>query len=257
MVSAADGPRRGPRPGLWATLGLLVAVVVVELVLGASLSPPPRRHSVADVLARPGVAAMTRGASIDATELTQVAAAPAAHNPLAYPAMAVLDVLLLGAVMAAGVPQLAGPGGGRAGRFASFLVSLAILLVGIAVVVGAIARLRFLSALYLSPPFGTLTYLLRYGTFPRAAALAALVAVMAAKAAACVALTGAGVGAAARGVAGLAVTAVMATVVTAACYAWAPPALVPITDAVAAAVAGVAAIGWAGVMVSGAVRRLA
>lgn len=256
--SVAGRSHRVSRPWWWAALGLVVAVVVSELALGAALSPPSRRHPVADVLALPGVAAMTRGATIDATELTQVAAAPAAHDPLAYPAMAILDVLLLVAVTAAGLPGLAGPRTARAGRFASFLVSLAILLVGIAVVVGAIARLRFLSALYLSPPFGTVTYLLRYGTFPRTAALVALVVVMTAKAGACAALVGAGVGGAAgRAAAGLAVTALMATVVTAACYAWAPPALIPMTDAAAAAVAGLAGIGWAGVMVSGMVRRLA
>ncbi|HEX3540167.1 MAG TPA: hypothetical protein VHT75_06935 [Acidimicrobiales bacterium] len=264
MTVSAPAADLVSRPWRLAALGLLVVIVVVESALGAVLAPAPRPHAVAGVMALPGVATMSRGASIDPTELTQVAAVPAPHDPLAYPAMAVLDALLLVTATAAALSQLAAPSkAARAGRFASFLASLAILLVGIAVVVGAVARLRFLTALYLSPPFGTLTYLLRYGIFPRTAALVALVLLMAGKAAACAALDrgdlagSGGRSVAARGAAGLAVTTVAATVVTAACYAWAPPALVPVTDALAAAVVGLAAIGWAGVMVSGAVRRLA
>jgi hypothetical protein len=238
-------------------LGLLVVVVGLELV-GAALRPPHRPHPVADVMAVPGVATMVRGAQIDPSELAQVAATPAAHSPAAFPAMALLDALLLVVVAGAGLPRLVAREVARTARFGSFAASLAVLLVGIAVVVAAIARLRFLTALYLSPPFGTLTYLLRYGTFARPAALVALALVMAAKAGACVALARSGVRSSiGRGAAGLAVTSLVAVVVTAACYACAPPAIVPITDALAAAVAGLAAIGWAGVIVSGTVRRLA
>ena len=52
------------------------------------------------------------------------------------------------------------------------------------VVVKDIARLRALLALYLSPPFGTLSYLLLYGSSPRRGALAVLAGLMVLKLAA-------------------------------------------------------------------------
>jgi hypothetical protein len=146
-------------------------------------------------------------------------------------------------------------------RNASFAGSLVVLLVAMVVAVGAIGRLRYLTALYLSPPVGTLSYLLLYGAFSRPRALLVLTVLLALKAAACLALcrgTGAGgYPAPAKGaVAGLALTSLAASVATAVCYSWAPVTLAPITDAVAAAAVALAAVVWAAILVSNTMRRL-
>jgi hypothetical protein len=145
----------------------------------------------------------------------------------------------------------------RGARLGSFFLSLAILLVSIAVAVAAIARLRYLVALYLSPPWGTLSEVLLYGSFRRSAALVALTVLMALKVGACALVLRAFPRAAAkRGLGGLALTSVGATVVATLCYALAPASRGAIADALAAAVIALAALLWAGVIVSGSVRRL-
>ncbi len=62
--------------------------------------------------------------------------------------------------------------------------------------------------------------------------------------------------AAERGLGGLALTSVGATVVITLCYALAPTALATIIDALSASVVALVALLWAGVIVSGSVRRL-
>jgi hypothetical protein len=240
-------------------LGFLAAVVVLELAAAPALRPPHQADNQARVLAIPGVAKMVHGAQVDPTELTQVAARQHRPTPLALPAQALLDGLLLVTAAAAALPALLSRRNvTRGAGLGSFIASLAILLGGIAVAVAAIGRLRYLAALYLSPPFGTLSYLLLYGSFRRGAALLTLSVLLALK-------VGAGIifvrayptALAKRGMAGLALTSVGATVVTAFCYALAPSSLAGVTDALAAAIAAIVAVLWAGVILSGSVRRLA
>lgn len=257
--AVATPDRRPVRRRLLLALTLLAVVVVLELLAGSVLSPPRPAHADTAALAVPGVAAMMRGTDVDPTELGQVTAARHGHDPLAFGAQALLDGLLLAAAAAASLPQLF-PAAEvtRGARLGSFLASLGILLGGIMVVVGATRRVRELVGLYLSPPLGTFSYLLWYSASRRSQSLVALTVLMAVKATACAALARAGVrSSAARGLFGLALTSLAATVVTAVCYAWAPADLATVTDALAAAVVGLTAVLWAGVFVSGSVRRLA
>jgi hypothetical protein len=265
------GTRAGApgRPVLAASLALLVVIVILEIVAGAALRPARRAHNQAQVLAIPGVQTMIHGVALDPTELAGVAAHQHQPSPLALPSQALIDGLLLVSVASLALPRLlprARPvpeATGRAGavnrgaRLGSCLFSLAILLVSIAVAVASIARLRYLVALYLSPPVGTLSYLLLYGSFRRGAGLLALTALMVLKVGACLLVWRALPRAAAkRGVGGLALTSVGATVVTTICYALAPTSLGTIVDALAAGVVALVALLWAGVLVSGSVRRL-
>lgn len=247
---------------LVAALALVAVVIAVELVAGPALRPPATTRPGGDVLAVGGVAGLIAAPRVDPAELAQVAASPAAQHPpapLALPAQALVDALLLVTVAAFGLPRLL-PGRVRAGGAgpppAVFVASLAIMLGAIAVAVIAIARLRYRVALYISPPAGTVSYLLLYGSFPRGAALVALTVLLALKVGAAAALLGAVPGAPERGLGGVMLTSVAATVVTAFCYALAPTTLVGITDVLAAAVVALAAVLWAGLIVSGAVRRL-
>ncbi len=251
-------PPRVPRSRLALALGLLLALVILDVAAAATLRTARSPHHQADVLAIDGVANMIRDWQVDPTELAQVANSQRPSGPRALPALALLDALLLACALALGVPRLVvNRDLSRLATMSRFLAGLGILLGAVAGGVTAIARTRFLAATYLSPPLGTLTYLLRYGSFPRAAALAALAVLMALKVAACLVLFHAYPRARSeRGLPGLALTAVGATVVTALCYSLAPTSLAGITDALAASVVSLAAVGWAGVLVSGAVRRL-
>lgn len=247
------------RTRLLLPLGLLVAVVVLELVAGPALKAPRTAHNERTVLAISGVAGMIHGAQVDPTELSQVAGRQHQSTPLALPAQALLDAIVLVSALAVTLPQLlARRNMTRGVGLGSFLANLAILLGGIAVVVAAIGRLRYLAALYLSPPFGTLSYLLLYGSFRRGGALAVLAGLLVLKLVAFLLFVRASPRAVARrGVAGVAVTSVGAMVVTTFCYALAPSSMGGLADALAAAVVALAAIFWAGVIVSGSVRRLA
>lgn len=246
------------QPLLLIAFGLVAAVVVVELVAGPILRPAPGPDPEAQVLAIPGVATMIQGTQIDPTELKGVEQSRRRRAPSAFAAQVLIDGLLLLETLTVGIPRLVARRWlARRARLVSFLGSLAILLVGIVVVVGAIARLRYLVALYLSPPLGTLSYLLLYGSFSRRDALLALTLVIALKGATSLVLSRIHLGTPAwRGIMGLALTSLAATVITAVCYSWASVALDNITDALAAAVAAMAAVLWAGVLVSGSVRRL-
>ena len=253
-------PARPVRRALLSVaLVLLAAVVIVELVAGAALRPARNANQARDVLALPGVAAMAHDAQIDPTEITQVASRQHQPAPLAVSAPALLDGLLLVAAGTMALPRLVPRRNmARYGRLSSFLVALAILLVGIAVAVKAIARLRYLDALYISPPVGTLSYLLLYGSFRRGGSLVALTSLIVLKLAALAALYwGYPKAASERGLAPLALTSVAATVAVAMAYALVPPSVASIIDALAASLVALAAILWAGVVVSGTVRRLA
>jgi hypothetical protein len=248
-------------------LALLVVIIILEIVAGVALRPARQAHHQAQVLATPGVPTMIHGVALDPTELAQVAAGQHQPSPLALPSQALIDGLLLVSVAGLALPRLlprrlprpvpqAG-GARRGGGLGPFLLSLAILLVSIAVAVVSIARLRYLVALYLSPPLGTLSYLLLYGSFRRGAALVTLTVLMVLKVAACFLVVRAFPRAAAkRGLGGLALTSVGATVATTVCYALAPTSLGTVVDALAAAVVALVALLWAGVIVSGSVRRL-
>ncbi len=253
-------PPRGVRRGLLTlALVLLGAVVVVDLVAGSALRPSRSANHGREVLALPGVAAMAPDAQIDPTEITQVAGRQHQPAPLAISAQALMDGLLLVAAAALALPRVIPRRNmTRYSRLSSFLVALAILLAGIAVAVRAIARLRFLDALYISPPAGTLSYLLLYGSFRRVGSLVALTGLVVLKLAAVAALYwGYPRSASERGLAGLALTSVAATVAVTGAYALVPAPVDSITDALAAAAVALAAILWAGVIVSGSVRRLA
>jgi hypothetical protein len=219
-----------------------MAMVVAELVAGPILAPPARSHADTDALAVPGVAAMVHAGQVDPSEVAHVAATEHPRAPLAPAALALIDALLL--------VTLALPA-----RRLSLVGRLAVVIGGMAVAVAAIARLRFLVALYLSPPFGTLSYLLLYGSFRRRDALVVVVALAAARAAVYVALPRTTAGRPdADALFAVAIASLAASVVTVVCYSWAPVTLVSITDAAAAAAVALTAVVWAGIGIGRALR---
>ncbi|MDQ1377054.1 MAG: hypothetical protein QOE15_1227 [Acidimicrobiaceae bacterium] len=257
-ATAGPAARAARRPLLLVALVLLAAVVIFELAAGPLVRPSQGSPPEAEVLAIPGVAGMIHDAQLEPGEVTQVAAGRHRASPGALRAQALIDGLLLVCVLALALPRLV-PGRDvtRRARLGSFIASLAILLAGIWVLVAGVARLRHLVALYLSPPFGTLSYLLLDASFPRSGSLVAISVLMALKVAACVALFRSDPRVASqRGIAGLAVSSLAVTVLTVFCYSLAPPSLGNVTDALATAVVAAVAVLWAGIIVSGSVRRL-
>jgi hypothetical protein len=258
-TTAAPAVTRPPTAGRpLLALILFLAVVVLDLVAGPALRPTPSAHHGTDVLAIAGGAALVGAAGVDPTELAQVAARQHPPVPLAMPAEALLDALLLISATAVALPPLASRRDVARGiRFGVFAGSVSVLVGATAVGVAAIARLRYLVALYLSPPYGTLSYLLLSGSSPTVASLVVLSVVQALRVGACVAFFRTVPRMAQRGTAPLALTSVAAAGLTALCYAWVPSSLTSITGALAAAVTALAAVLWAAVMLSGSVRRLA
>jgi hypothetical protein len=82
------------RAGFLGAVGLLVALVVVELAAGLALTSASGPASTG-ALSVPGVAAMDHGAPVDPAEITQVAASRHPHRPLAPAALAMVDGLVL------------------------------------------------------------------------------------------------------------------------------------------------------------------
>lgn len=231
------GVTAAARPGRSSLIaaGLLLALVVAELVAGPALTPARRAHGDTDVLAVAGVAAMVHAAQVDQAEVAQVAATEHPRSPLAPSALALIDALFL--------VTLALPS-----RRLSLVGHLAVVIGGVAVAVAAIARLRYLVALYLSPPFGTLSYLELYGSFRRHDALVVVTALAAVRAVVYAAHPrGTAGGPAADALFAVAIASLAASVATVVCYSWAPVTLVSITDAVAAAAVALTAVVSAGI----------
>ncbi|MGH9126027.1 MAG: hypothetical protein ACRDZ8_15070 [Acidimicrobiales bacterium] len=255
---APSPPDPAHRGTLVVALVLLAAVLIAEILGAVFLKPPLQAHHETSVLAERGVSRMLQGVPVDQSELAQVAHRQHQPAPLVFLSLALLDGLVLVGGLAVAAPQL-GPvdARGRSHRLSAFLPSLAVLLGGVAVVVIAIGRLRLLAGWYLSPPYGTLDYLLAYGVFRRSAALALLALLMVLKLVA-MAIFGRHRPRAVlrRGMPGLVLTSMAAMLVTVASYGMASSSTGSLADAFAAAVVALAAIFWAGVIVSGSVRRL-
>jgi len=257
-ASAEAPPEPSHKASLVLALLLLAAVVAAEILAAVLLRPGRMAHADTAVLAEPGVSRMLQGVAVDPRELAQVARQQHQPAPLVFLALALLDGLVLIGGLALAVPQLRPASAERPPRrLSAFIPSLAVLLAGVAVVVTAIARLRLLAAVDLSPPYGTLDYLLTYGQFRRRAVLIALAVLVAVKLVA-FAIFGRRSPRAAlrRGVPALVVTSMAAMVVAAACIAQASSSTGNLADAFAAAVVALTAIVWSAVIVSGSVRRL-
>lgn len=251
----SDPAHRGT---LVVALVLLAAVLLAEILGAVFLKPPLQAHNETTVLAERGVSRMLQGVPVDPSELAQVAHRQHQPAPLVFLSLALLDGLVLVGGLAVAAPDLRPVDArGRSHRLSAFLPSLAVLLGGVAVVVVAIGRLRLLAGWYLSPPYGTLDYLLEYGVFRRGAALALLALLMALKLVA-MAIFGRHRPRAVlrRGVPGLVLTSMAAMLVTVASYGMASSSTGNLADAFAAAVVALATVFWAGVIVSGSVRRL-
>ena len=193
-------------------------------------------------------------ARAQAVELLASRAADPPRPGLAIPYLALLDGLLLFAVLLVGL-SLAVPERvhGRIQGLATAIVSLVVVLLALLLVPLALVLLLVMFGLFVATPFGTIAYLAIWGFFDRGGAAIALSALMALKVLFAVLL----VLSQPRflqnkGLVLLIATSLVANVVVAFLHGVVPLVMVSITDALAAIVVGILAAIWAILMLVGA-----
>jgi hypothetical protein len=233
-------------PFFLVAAGALALVVLVEV--GATYLVGGGRANaagVADQAARLGVSMPAAGTGL-----------PSASPPgLAIGYLALLDGLLLVVVVLMGL-GLVIPGRleGRVQPAATLMASIVIIVCAVVALVAAIGRLVTMVTLFLAFPFGTIAYLIGWGSFPRSAAALTLSLLLVLK----LGFAGALVLAqqrflANRGLVALVLTSMVCDLVVSVLHAVVPGVLVSVTDAVAGIVVAVVAIIWAVVLAIGAV----
>lgn len=177
---------------------------------------------------------------------------------LAIRALALIDGLALFTVLLIGA-ALVIPGRiqGQAQGVATLIFALLILVASIIAIFAALSLALLMIALLLAVPFGTITYMVLYGSFNRGAAQVALGLIFALKLGFVVALVLAQQRFLRnRGLVLITLTSLLATVVVSWLHGLPPGFLVSITDAVAAIIVAVLAAIWAIVLLIGAIVAL-
>ncbi len=233
------------RPFLLLALALIVLAVLAEVGAGFLLQPvAPGRDQLERMIASSKV---PEDAEVSVEDLLEVRRRQEAPPGLAIRYMALLDGLAAFTVglMALGllVPERVH---GRLQGILTLVVSLLVILGGIALLFVAVGLLILMVSLFLAVPFGTLAYLAIYGFFDRGGAAATLSLVMLLKLgfAVCLVLAHQRFLTIKRVVL-LILTSLLASVVVSFLHGWPPLILVSITDAIAAIVLVILALLWA------------
>lgn len=174
---------------------------------------------------------------------------------LGIPYLALVDGLLLFVVALMGlsliVPERAH---GRVQGVVTLIVSILVVILGIVLLVVAVLALLLMVSLFLSVPFGTLTYLAIFGFFDRGGATLALGLLLVLKLGFTVCLLLAHQRFVQnKGLVLLVATSIVLNLVVSFLHGLVPLFLVSITDAIAAIVVAVVAIVWAIVLLIGAI----
>jgi len=184
-----------------------------------------------------------------------VASLSAGAHGMGIPYLALLDGLLVFTVILMAcsllIPERVQ---GRIQGVATLIVSLIVIIVGIAKIFTAIGKLLLMLGLLLAPIFGTIAYLIIFAGFPRGEAAASLSLLMTLK------LFFAGFLVFAhqrflqnKGLVLIVLTSLIATVIIGFLHGFVPGFLVSITDAVAAIIVAIIAIIWAIVFLVGSI----
>ncbi len=174
---------------------------------------------------------------------------------LGIPDMALLDGILLFTVILVGVGLLL-PAGvqARVQGIATLIFSLLLLTLALLQIFVAIGLLLLMISLLLSVPFGTIAYLIIYGSFNRGGADAVLSLLMLCKLGFCVSLFFAQQRfLQSKGLVLLIGTSLLCNVIVSFLLGLVPGFLVSITDAIAAIVVGIIAVIWAIFLLVGAI----
>lgn len=243
------------RRNLLLTVAAVAMVLVVAIEAGAGFllsAVPADAEALQTALDAEDIDGDERDAAL--AQLDNVADAGAAPGR-AIPALALLDLFLMltfAALAAAGmVPHriLA-----RVNAPAHLVASVVVILVGIVALLATVALLLLMVSLFVAAPFGTITYLVRWGFFPRGGAQTVLGILLVLK----LVVASAAVIASPRiltnkGPVALMLTSLALQMVVGFLLAVVPRPLVSIADALAAIIVIIVAIIWAIVMLVGSI----
>lgn len=236
-------------------VAIVLSLIVVLLESGTALPGVLRGVSLPlTAFQLPGSAATTAAhlSSDQQAILTQVSQQE--HPPgLGVPNLALIDGIVLFTLALMGV-ALVLPASiqGKVQGIATLIFSFLLLLAAIALIFRALALMILMIALLLSIPFGTIVYLIIYGSFDRSGADAILSIIMLAK-----------IGVAlflalaqqrffeSKGLVLLIITSLIGNVIVVFLLGFVPGILVSITDAIAAIVVGIIAVIWAIILLIG------
>ncbi|MEV0458703.1 hypothetical protein [Catellatospora methionotrophica] len=177
---------------------------------------------------------------------------------LAISYLALIDVVLLGTAVLMGVAILASKRvHARLQGLATLIGAIILIITALVLLFVAIAKLILMVSLLLAFPFGTIVYLILFGSFPRGEAATVLSLIMFLKVVAVVCL----VAAQQRflqnkGLVAMVITSLLGNVVAVFLHGMVPGVLVSITDAIAAIVFAIVGIVWAIVLIVGAIPAL-
>jgi hypothetical protein len=231
-------------------LALVLLALGVLLAAGAGFVLEPRPASPQELAGLLGRVDLPSDGGVSVASLVALRRANPSPPGLALPHLALLDGLVLFALaLVASTLVLSARLQGRLQGLASLIVAVLGLLAGLKLLLLAFGKLVLMAGLFLSPPFGTVTYLALYGFFdrPGAAVVLGLLLLLKVGAVVCLGLAHQRFLAIKRLMALLA-TSLLANVLIAFLHGLPPGILVSITDALGALIIDVLALVWAVVM---------
>ena len=259
MPAVVESLRKGP------FIRALIALVLVLCVeLGAHfLLTVPTSERVQSLATNPDFLRLQLETGVDPAQVASVSADNPQPPGLAIPYLALIDGLLLLAMIIM-VLNLIGPkqAVGRTQGIVSVILMILLILGSIVLAIIALVKLVLMVTLFISAPFGTLAYLALFGSFDTGGAGVALALIMALKVAFCIQLVwGQQRFLQMKGFVALVATSLLLTFAIGFLYGLVPFVLVSIIDALAALVIAIVAIIWALVLlvggIIGAVRAIA
>lgn len=241
-------------PFFLLTLALITIAVLIELginFLPAGVVSPP--NLATDV--PPEVSSAV--SQLDAAQKAELAQLSNTSQPpgMAIPYLALLDGIVLFTLSLMGSGLLIPPNWqGRVQGIGTLVFSIVIILVALGLIFAALALVLLMVGLLLSIPFGTIIYLILFGSFDVIRGLAILSFIMLLKLGA----AGSLVVAQPRflqnwGLVLIILTSLVANFIVSFLYGFVPRFLVSITDGIAAIIVAILAIVWAAFLLIGAV----
>lgn len=197
---------------------------------------------------------------IPSSQLEEAVTQKATTPPgLAVPYMALLDGLVLFTVGLIGLATLVPERvHGRVQGVVTFVLSLVVVITAVVMGLVAVAKLILMITLFLAIPFGTIAYLIAFGSFDRGLTAVMLSSIMTLKLlfAGCLAFAHHGF-LTMKGLVLIVATSLLAGVIVSFLHGLVPTVLVSITDAVAAIVVAVLAGLWAVFLLIGSIPSMA
>lgn len=200
---------------------------------------------------------LTTPALDTATQLGADVPPGAAERPggLAISYLALIDVVLLGTAVLMGVAILASKRlHARAQGVLTLIGAIILIITALVLLFVAIAKLVLMVSLLLAFPFGTIVYLILFGSFPRGEAAVVLSLIMFLKV---VAIAGLVVAQQRflqnKGLVAMMITSLLGNVVAVFLHGLVPGVIVSITDAIAAIVFAIVSIVWAIILLVGSI----